>query len=244
MTRLPARSFAIFFAVALVTSQPGCAYEIPLESHSVRDGYFFGQRGDEKLFRFIDTYTKHLPVPQKGPYISEIKLFTPYAQVVDISRQKTAGYSAQQAAQEYKDRGDTFRVYVRIEFTATYGFIQAVESANHAAREQKLELQPQEFWRDFQYILSQDAKPAESHDSTPDSTTHREEQEGDRRIMDARSADYTPIYSNNDYNGGLAGAVVWLDYDAKDINSDPASVEVVTPGGQHVVATFDLAKLR
>ena len=62
--------------------------------------------------------------------------------------------------------------------------------------------------------------------------------------MDARSADATPIYGDSNYNGGLEGTVVWLDYDAKDITSDPASVEVVTPAGQHVVATFDLSKLR
>ncbi len=243
MARLPARSFAVFFAVAILTSQPARAYEIPLESHSVRDGYFLGQRGDEKLARFLDTYTKHLPVPQKGPYISEIKLLTPYAQVVDISRQKTAGYSAQQAAQEYKDRGDSFRVYVRIEFTATYGFLQAAESANHAGREQKLQLQPYDFWRDFQFILSQEVKPAEPRrDSASNSVDHQEEVE--RRVMDVRWADSTPIYSNSEFNGGLAGAVVWLDYDAKDITSDSASVDVVTPGGQHVVAAFDLSKLR
>jgi hypothetical protein len=243
MTRLPARSSALLFAAALLTSQATGAYEIPLESHSVRDGYFFGQRGDEKLAKFLDTYAKHLPVPRNGPYISEIKLLTPYAQVVDISRQKTAGYSAQQAAQEYKDRGDTFRVYVRIEFTATYSFLQAVESANHAAREQKLPLQPNDFWRDFQFILSQDAKPGEARDASSDSTD-RQQEEADRRVIDARVADASLIYGDTEFGGGLAGAVVWLDYDAQDITSDPASVEVVTPTGQHVVATFDLAKLR
>jgi hypothetical protein len=62
--------------------------------------------------------------------------------------------------------------------------------------------------------------------------------------MDARSADSTPTYSNSEYNGGLQGAVVWLDYDAKDVASGPVSVEVVTPAGQHVVASFDLSKLR
>jgi hypothetical protein len=243
MIRLPSRSFAVFFAVALLASQSACAYEIPLESHSVRDGYFFGQRGDEKLAQFLDAYTKHLPLPQKGPYISEIKLLTPYAQVVDISRQRTAGYSAQQAAQEYKDRGDTFRVYVRIEFTATYGFLQAAESANHAAREQKLPLQPGDFWRDFQFILSQEAKPGESpRDSASDSANRQDE--GDRRFMDARAADASLIYGDGEINGGLAGAVVWLDYGAEDITSQPISFEVVTPAGQHTIATFDLSKLR
>jgi hypothetical protein len=238
MAQLPARSFSVFFAVILLASQAACAYETPLESHSVRDAYFFGQRGDEKLARFLDTYAKHLPLPQNGPYVSELKLLTPYAQVVDISRQKTAGYSAQQAAQEYKDRGDSFRVYIRIEFTATYGFLQAVESANHAAREEKLELQPYDFWRDFQFILSQDAKPTEPRDAQPDSTG------GDsqlaRRIIDAREVGASAIYGDD----GLAGSLVWLDYEAKDITSEPISVEVVTPAGQHVAATFDLSKLR
>lgn len=40
--------------------------------------------------------------PPQGPYISEIRLLTPYAQAVDISRHKTLGYSAQQAEAEYK----------------------------------------------------------------------------------------------------------------------------------------------
>lgn|ERR1700676_3219473 len=242
MTRLPDRTLAVFFAAALLASQTAFAYETPLESHSIRDAYFLGQRGDEKLARFFDPYTKHLPPPQKGPYISEIKLFTPYAQVVDISRQKTAGYSAQQAEQEYKNRGDSIRVYVRIEFTATYSFLQAVQSANRVAREQKLELQPYDFWRDFQFFLSQDGQPAEPRDSAGDPADRAVE--GERRMMNARSADSTPIYLKGEYNGGLAGAIVWLDYDAKDLTSNSVSFELIAPTGPSATATFDLSKLR
>ena len=36
-------------------------------------------------------------MPPQGPYISEIRLMTPYAQAVDISRHKTLGYTTQQA---------------------------------------------------------------------------------------------------------------------------------------------------
>ncbi len=245
MIRLPSRSIATFLVAALLASPVTFAYEIPLESHSIRDAYFFGQRGDDKLARFLDTYTKHLPLPQKGPYISEIKLLTPYAHVVDISRQKTTGYSAQQAEQEYKDRGDTVRVYVRIELTATYGFLQALDSANRAAREQNLDLQPQDFWRDFQFVLSQEAKPVDPRDDAADLSEQPDQQVRDgRRAILARSAGGTPIYSNSEYNGGLQGAVVWLDYDAKYVASGPVSVEVATPAGQHVLASFDLSKLR
>src|SRR5439155_22632986 len=37
-----------------------------------------------------------------------------------LSRQHTVGYSAQQATQEYRDRGDVFRLRVRVFFTDTY----------------------------------------------------------------------------------------------------------------------------
>src|ERR1700687_2338239 len=230
MTRLPDRTLAVFFAAALLASQTAFAYETPLESHSIRDAYFLGQRGDEKLARFFDPYTKHLPPPQKGPYISEIKLLTPYAQVVDISRQRTAGYSAQQAEQDYKNRGDSIRVYVRIEFTATYGFLQAVEAANHAAREQRLAWQPYDFWRDFQFILAQDANPADPPGAQSDSAGGGSQPAG--RIIDAMEADASAIYGDD----GLVGSLVWLDYDAKDVTSDSVSFEVITPPGPHAGA--------
>jgi hypothetical protein len=237
MPRLPARAMACFLAASLFLSPRAFAFEIPLETHSVRDGYFFGQRGDEKLARFLDTYSKHLSSPPAGAYISEITLLTPYAQVVDISRQKTLGYSAQQAEQDYKRRGDSLRVYVRIEFTATYGFLQAVESANKAAREQRLVLQPFDFWRDFQFLLSQDAKPTGLREADSDATS------GSllaRRIVDAEETGASAIYGDD----GLTGALVWLDYDAKNVTSDSISFEVTTPTGGHAVASFDLARLR
>ena len=108
------------------------AYEVPLDPHSVRDAYFLGQRNDEKTARFLDAYVKHLPPPEKGPDISEIQLLTPYAQVVELSRQKTVGYSAQQAEQDYRERGDRIRVRVRIEFTATYGLAEVQKATVHS----------------------------------------------------------------------------------------------------------------
>src|SRR2546429_7748984 len=58
--------------------------------------------------------------PYTTLFRSEIELFTPYAEAVDLSRQHTVGYSAQQATQEYRDRGDVFRLRVRVFFTDTY----------------------------------------------------------------------------------------------------------------------------
>ena len=42
----------------------------------------------------------------------------------------------------------------------------------------------------------------------------------------------------------LTGENVWLEYDLKDVASEPTDVEVVTPQGKVIKATFDLKKLR
>lgn len=64
--------------------------------------FWLGQRNNEDTDAFLEEYTRHFGMPPQGPYISEIRLLTPYAQAGDISRHKTVGYSTQQAEAEYK----------------------------------------------------------------------------------------------------------------------------------------------
>src|SRR5260370_9370078 len=152
------RQAVSLLATALFVTAPAFPFDLSLSSESVREAYFLGQRNDNKMTQVLDPYTKRLALPEIGPYISEIKLFTPYAQIIDISRQQSGHYSAQQAQQDYRDRGDTLLVFVRIEFTATYSYPQAVASASRVAKEQGISFQPQDFWNDFRLDLSQDAK--------------------------------------------------------------------------------------
>jgi hypothetical protein len=95
------------------------AYDHPLGDDAIRKAYFIGQ--DVTNFnKFFSRYTQTLPVPDTGPHVAEIELSTPYAQVVENSAQHTVGYSAQQAAADYRKRGDVIAVRVRILFTPTY----------------------------------------------------------------------------------------------------------------------------
>ena len=219
MLRTPVRSIAPILTAALLLTPSSFAFDTPLSDQAVREAYFLGQRNDNKMTQALAPYTKRLALPERGPYISEIKLFTPYAQIIDISRQQSGHYNAQQAQQDYRDRGDTLLVFVRIEFTATYSYPQAVASANRVANEQGISLQPQDFWKDFRLGLSQD----------------------DRRI-EPLSGRAEALYNRGE--GGLGGAVVWLEFDARDVTSTEASVEVLTRDGQHVVVRFDLSRLR
>lgn len=120
MDRTLARSISHIIAAALLLTPTSFAYDYSLSPEAVREAYFLGQRTDQKLAEFFSDYTHHLPFPKSGPYISEIQLLTPYAQIVELSSQNTAGYSAQQAWKDYQTRGDLIRVRVRIEFTPSY----------------------------------------------------------------------------------------------------------------------------
>jgi hypothetical protein len=220
--RTALRTSAGFLASVCLISQALLAYDAPLESRSVREAYFLGQRNDEKLGKFLESYQKHLPLPEKGPYISEIELLTPYAQVVDVSRQRTMGYSAQQAEEDYKKRGDIIQLRVRIELTPTYGEVESSPPTKDSGAKRGVALRPEDFWKDFQFRLSQGGETIEPLDIYGE-----------------------PIFnSSRGGSGGLAGAQVWVEYDARDVGSSETVVEVVTPDGVKIAAKFDLDKLR
>ena len=116
--------------------QFGFAYSHRLTDSEVRDAYFLGQ-DSERATAFLSQYVQNLPVPNSGPHVAQIELRTPYAQVVAISRQHSTGYSAQQAAEDYKARGNTILVRAQVMFTPTYSN------------------RPDDFWRDVSIGLIQ-----------------------------------------------------------------------------------------
>lgn len=213
-------NFLAFSIAILLAAHLAVAYEKPLEARAIREAYFLGQRNDESTRKFLAPYIRRLPIPPKGPHISEIELLTPYAQVVKISQRKSIGYSAQQAEQEHSERGDTIAVRVLILFTNTYSLI--LNSPDPDSRK-GLSLRSPDFWRDFKFRLVQE----------------------DEVI----SADYItgePQYLPDPYGGttSLSGAAVYLQYDARKIIASRTQVQVLTPDGQRVTAEFDLGKLR
>jgi hypothetical protein len=215
---------SVLLAAFLTLPQPSAALEIPLSDTAVREAYFLGQRNDQRTSDLLKSYTRALALPDSGPYISEIHLLTPYAQVVTNSCQHTNGYSAQQAAADYHRRGDTILVQIRIELTRTYTYDDAVRSANDIASELNRHIDPEDFWRAFQFNLTQDHKPFEPIDVYAD-----------------------PIYataSPRDASATLRGVLVSLAFDASQFESLPTQVEVLTPKFPELTAKFDLSKLR
>ena len=208
-------------ATVLLVLPPAFAYETPLTDKTVREAYFLGQHHDASTQSALKPYIHILPAPPKGPHISEIRLFTPYAQVIEASNAQSAGYSAQQAAADYHSHADTIVVRFHIEFTPSYGYIESDRDRADLAAEKGISLRSADFWQAFNTGLSQNDQ-----------------------WIEALSRDGEPIYSHSEDSGQMIGAYIWVTYDAHDVSSDEAVAEIFTPDGQHVTSTFDLSRLR
>jgi hypothetical protein len=207
---------------ALLASPNSFAFQSPLSNESIREAYFLGQRNDERTGEFLEKYRRHLSVPESGPWVSTVELFTPYAEAIDLSRQRSLGYSAQDAALDYRKHGNLIRVTVTLEFTNSYGYLIEEKIDQRSGSTTGFSFRSPDFWKDFTYRLfdSDDlVEPIEMQGNATFRTV------GNSTVM--------------------TGAVIVLVYDAEKISSSAdAAVVVDTPDGQQAVGTFDLATLR
>jgi len=211
-------------AVALLLPLPAAAYDTQLDARAIHEAYVLGQRNDKATGDFLASYVSQITEPQSGAHIAEIELLTPYAQIVDESRQKTAeGYSEEQASEEYKHRANTIKVNIVILLPTAYPKTAENSSAPPATRSEKSALRPENFWQNFQFSLKQHGK-----------------------AIPSKGISNQPIYSTatNNAPAVLDGENVWLEFDVKDVQSDETTMEVVTPEGKNIRALFDLKKLR
>ena len=199
---------AILAARLLLTSGAS-ALDAPLSDEAVREAYFLGQRRDDTTARFLEIYRRYFPVPESGPHVFVVELFTPYAQAVESSSKQGAGYSAQQARKDYQVRGDSLRVSVHVRYTSTHG-------AGFPYSQNRVH------WKDFQVRLALGGKS-----------------------LKARSVGYEgTLMGTGDGGARPTGFIVRQDYDVPNATSTDATIEIDTPDGQHVVASFDLSSLR
>ena len=214
---------ALFLSAVLVLSPAASGFDSFLSDTAVREAYFVGQRRDERTMELLEKYRRRFPVPERGPHISMVELFTPYAEAVDLSRLQNGNYSAQKAEQEYRTRRHLVRVSVQVLFTPTYGPYQsyslpapdslsAVASAHWSA----------DFSRDFSVRAVQDGRTLTPLDFGVENTF---------AWIGRSDAVWT-------------GARLMLSFDAQEVSSDDVLVEVTAPDAPSVVARFDLASLR
>lgn len=193
------------------------AYEHPLDSSAIRNAYFIGSDNRESVV-FLSKYKKVLPPPRTGPYIAEMEVQTPFAQVVESSREHSIGYSPMQAEQDYKKAPGTLQVRIQILFTPSFAIGSPIQPPPACQGVQRMN-SVLDCFHDFEFRLSQS-----------------------RAIQPIRSYG-VPIYSGGD-SAVLTGGDVWFTLRAAEVASAPLRVAVSTPHSREVAATFDLAALR
>ena len=210
-------TLACLLAVGLCVSV-ALALDRPLSDEAVREAYFLGQRHDETTAQFLETYRRYFPIPESGPHVYAVEFFTPYAQAVEAASKRAGNYSAQQAKEDYLLRGDSVRVGVHIRYTSTYG----PGAAPSTSKTTELTGRRGE----FQVRLIQRGTAVEAKNVKHEGT-------------------WMSVGGGKGGGGSRAtGFIVWQEYDASNLTSDEATVEIDTPDGQHVVASFDLSRLR
>jgi len=105
--------------VTLVIAVPVLAYPYPLSSSDIREAYLLGTRRDSLTTDFFAKYRHDLRVPRTGPWVSDVIVETPYAQVVDIG-QSDQNPDSQQAEIDLAKKSFQLIVRVGINFTGTY----------------------------------------------------------------------------------------------------------------------------
>ena len=209
--RLKLFTFLLVGTVAL----PALAFEYPLSSTSIREAYFLGRASQQRREKFFSQYSKLLPPPKTGPQIALVQLETPFVVVIERAAQSVANYFAQDAEQEFTDKPGIFRVRIRIDLTASYGWTMPGSSGG-------IRLRPDDFWKDFKVRMLQDEEiPSQSVHGSP-----------------------IYSLADESGSSQLIGAWMVLDYNAEKVKSALATVEVIPPEGEKVEATFDLDELR
>ncbi|MGB2643499.1 MAG: hypothetical protein WBG02_05510 [Candidatus Acidiferrum sp.] len=245
----------IYFALAglFLLPSPSTAFDSPLSPEAVRDAYFLGQHNDENTAAAFAPYFRVLPAPDAGPYIAEVEIYTPYLQVLEASRRRSMNYSAQQAELDYRHHHDKLYVRVRIDFTDTYGAFELYRSAKGDQEQSGADQPLPDFYRDFRVGLSQRSSPdREDHWIEPLRIILQATDTFNSGHFAFIPEDLGPFsylgagygYSSSSGYFTPTGWLVWLEYDAQDVASDDASVEVITTDGQDVVVPFDLSRLR
>lgn len=218
--------FSVLVAACLITLRFSQAYEGHLTQSAIHEAYVLGQRNDQSTADFLHSYISACSTLEEGCFLTQIEMLTPFAQVVDLSmRNGTKGYTEEQAIGDYHRRGDKIIVQVTLVLRTAYaGADQNNAQKNPATEESKdAALRPENFWQNFRFNLKEHGK-----------------------VIATRQIHNEPIYSTAtaDTPPKLDGATVQLEYDCKDVGSEEATIEVISPDSKTITASFDLKKLR
>jgi hypothetical protein len=103
----------LVLVLSLAMAMPAAAYDYPLSSNAIRDAYFLGIHQSGLTPAILAPYSKFVPELHQGGCTSEIRLETPFLQVVSYSS-GMPNYSSQDAVKDFYDKPMMFRMFLNI----------------------------------------------------------------------------------------------------------------------------------
>ena len=106
-------SKVLVMILSLAAALPTPAYDFPLTSNAICDAYFLGRREGGLTPRVLDSYSHFVPELHQGSCTSEIRLETPFLQVVSYAG-GVPNYSSQDAVKDFYDKPMKFRMFLNL----------------------------------------------------------------------------------------------------------------------------------
>jgi len=216
------RSLISILAACLLLSQPLLPFDSHLSDETIRNAYFLGQRHDGTFPKLLGKYTKRLPLPKSGPYISSVVFLTPFVQVVEYSDSFIGNFSAQQALAAHRSHDEFAEIFVNVQLTDSYGPLIVPPATRRSRSATPLISRPYDFWRDFQVQVF----------------------DGDKLLFPVEVHGHPSYICGNHGDCSLTGATIEIDFPADVFDSDTATVLVTPPEGEPVSVDFDLFSFR
>src|SRR5713226_957981 len=221
MLRSSVHPIASVVAAVLLLTPYSFAFDTPLSDQAVREAYFLGQRRDETMATLLNKYTKPLPPPKTGPYVTSITFLTPFALLVQHSSRQS-NYSAQQAALDHRDQPEFVRIVVQIQFTDSYSAYIVRPTGSRSGSSTGFVPRPYDFWKDFDVQVSSE----------------------DQKLRTFSSSGQPNFICSEDGGCTLTGATLQFDFSVENFASGSAIIDVAPPEGDPISVDFDLDHLR
>ena len=103
----------LYLFLALAIALPTAAYDFPLSQDAIRDAYFLGKQQNGLGTDFLAKYSRSIPELRVDPYISRVRIETPFFQVAEHAG-RALNYSAQDAVKEFYGKPIMFWLYLEI----------------------------------------------------------------------------------------------------------------------------------
>ena len=104
---------SLVFVLALAVAMPATAYDYPLSSNAISDAYFLGIRQSGLTPAILTPYSRFVPELHQGSCTSEIRLETPFLQIVAYAG-GVPNYSSQDAVKDFYDKPMKFRMFLNV----------------------------------------------------------------------------------------------------------------------------------